>query len=170
MIMSLIVAMSDNRVIGRNNAMPWHLPEDLKFFKRVTMGKPVVMGRNTYESIGKPLPGRDNIVITRNPDYHVDGVHVVGSVQDAVELSGQLTAPNLEAEIMVIGGAQIFELTLPVADRIYLTELHTKIEGDVFFPRFPRDQWEEIARENRPATPENPFTYSFLILERISFE
>lgn len=170
MIMSLIVAMSDNRVIGRNNAMPWHLPEDLKFFKRVTMGKPVIMGRNTYESIGKPLPGRDNIVITRNPDYQVDGVHVVGSVQEAIELSGQLTAPDSEAEMMVIGGAQIFELTLPLADRIYLTELHTKIAGDVFFPQFPREQWEEIARENRPATPENPFTYTFLILERINFE
>jgi dihydrofolate reductase len=168
--MSLIVAMSDNRVIGRNNAMPWHLPEDLKFFKRVTMGKPIIMGRNTYESIGKPLPGRANIVITRNPDYLVDGVHVVNSVEEAIELAGQLTAPDSEAEIMVIGGSQIFDLTLPIADRIYLTELHTKIQGDVFFPRFPRDQWQEIARENRPATPENPFTYSFLILERTTFE
>ncbi len=170
MIMSLIVAMSDNRVIGRNNEMPWHLPEDLKFFKRITMGKPIIMGRNTFESIGKPLPGRANIVITRNPDYHADGVHVVASVEEAIELSGQLTAPDLEAEIMVIGGSQIFAETLPIADRIYLTELHTKIEGDVFFPRFPRDQWQEIARENRPATPENPFTYSFLILERTTFE
>src|SRR5688500_13136490 len=131
MIMSLVVAMTENRVIGQNNAIPWHLPEDLKFFKRITMGKPIIMGRNTFESIGKPLPGRDNIVITRNPDYHVDGVHVVSSVQEAVELAGQLTAPDLEAEMMVIGGQQIFELTLPIADRIYLTELHTKIPGDV---------------------------------------
>jgi dihydrofolate reductase len=168
--MSLVVAMTANRVIGQNNTIPWRLPEDLKFFKRITMGKPIIMGRNTYESIGKPLPGRDNIVITRNPDYQVDGVHVVSSVQDAVELAGQLTAPDLEAEMMVIGGQQIFELTLPIADRIYLTELHTKIPGDVFFPDIPRDQWQEIARENRPATPENPFTYSFLILERTTFE
>ena len=170
MIMSLVVAMTENRVIGQNNTIPWHLPDDLKFFKRITMGKPIVMGRNTYESIGKPLPGRDNIVITRNPDYQVDGVHVVSSVQEAVELAGQLTAPDLEAEMMVIGGQQIFELTLPIADRIYLTELHTKIPGDVFFPKFPHDQWQEIARENRPATPENPFSYSFLILERTTFE
>ena len=162
--------MSENGVIGRNNAMPWHLPEDLKFFKRVTMGKPVIMGRNTYESIGKPLPGRPKIVITRTPDYHVDGVHIVTSVEEAVDLAGQLTAPNIDAEIMVIGGAQIFELTLPVANRIYLTELHANIEGDVFFPPFPPGQWQEVAREDRPATPENPFTYSFLVLERISFE
>ncbi|MES2625117.1 MAG: dihydrofolate reductase [Pseudomonadota bacterium] len=170
MIMSLIVAMTQNRVIGQHNAIPWHLPNDLKFFKRITMGKPIIMGRNTYESIGKPLPGRENIVITRNPDYHVDGVHIVASVQEAIELCGQLTAPDHEAEIMVIGGQQIFEQTLPLADRIYLTELHTTMPGDVFFPRVPNDQFQEIGRENFPATPENPFTYSFLILERVTFE
>jgi dihydrofolate reductase len=170
MIISLLVAMSKNRVIGRANALPWHLPEDMKFFKRITMGKPVVMGRATYESIGKPLAGRANIVITRNSDYAAEGIHVVNSVDDALALSAQLTAPDLDTEIMVIGGAQIFAQTLPIAHRIYLTELNTIIEGDVYFPEFPRDQWTEVARENRPATEANPYTWSFLILERESFE
>lgn len=170
MIISLLVAMARNRVIGRDNALPWHLPEDLQFFKRISMGKPILMGRNTYESIGKPLPGRDNIIITRNPDYEVDGAHVVNSVEDALALSAQLAAPDLDAEIMVIGGAQIFEQTLPIAHRIYLTQINADIEGDVYFPEFPREQWIEVARENRPATEKNPWTWSFLILERESFE
>lgn len=170
MIISLLVAMSRNRVIGRDNALPWHLPEDLKFFKRVTMGKPVVMGRTTYDSIGKPLVDRDNIVITRNPDFEADGVHIVNSVEEALALSVQLAAPEQDPEIMVIGGGQIFDQTLPIAHRIYLTQINADIEGDVYFPAFSREQWIEVARENMPATEKNPFTWSFLILERESFE
>lgn len=170
MIISLLVAMSRNRVIGRDNALPWHLPEDLRFFKRVTMGKPVVMGRTTYDSIGKPLVDRENIVITRNPDFDADGVHIVNSIEEALALSVQLAAPEQDPEIMVIGGGQIFEQTLPIAHRIYLTQINADIDGDVYFPQFSRDQWHEVARENMPATEKNPFTWSFLILERESFE
>ena len=166
MIVSLVVAMTKNRVIGRDNQIPWKLVDDLKFFKRITMGKPIIMGRNTYESIGKPLPGRPNIIITRNPEYEVDGAHVVLSIEEAFELAAQLTSPNEDAEIAVIGGAQIFEKILPVADRIYLTQLNTEIDGDVFFPEFSRGDWQEIARENWPATEANPYTWSITVLER----
>ena len=166
MIVSLVVAMTKNRVIGRNNEIPWRLTDDLKFFKRITMGKPILMGRNTYESIGKPLPGRPNIIITRNPDYEVEGAHVVNTVEEAFALATQLTSPDEDAEIAVIGGAQIFQKVLPVADRIYLTLLNTEMEGDVFFPEFPRQDWQEVARENWPATDANPYTWSITVLER----
>ena len=166
MKISLIVAMAQNRVIGRDNQMPWHLSEDLKYFKRVTMGKPVIMGRNTFESIGKPLPGRPNIVISRNPDYDADGISVVSSVQDALELSEQLTELDDNAEVMIIGGAQIFVLTLPLAQRIYLTQLHAKVAGDTYFPEFPAEDWRLAAREDHPAEGANPYAYSFLVLEK----
>lgn len=144
MKISLIVAMSKNRVIGRQNQMPWHLPDELKYFKRVTMGKPVVMGRNTFESIGKPLPGRPNIVVTRNAEYDADGISVVTSIEDALDLADQLSEHDANAEVMVIGGAQIFAVTLPLADRLYLTEVQAIVDGDVFFPEFPREQWRLV--------------------------
>lgn len=166
MKISLIVAMSQNRVIGRQNQMPWHLPDELKYFKRVTMGKPVLMGRNTFESIGKPLPGRPNIVITRNPDYEADGISVVASVEDALDLAESLTEHDANMEAMVIGGAQIFAATLPVADRLYLTEVHAVIDGDVFFPEFQRERWRIVARDEHAADEKNPYAYSVLVLER----
>lgn len=166
MKVSLIVAMSENRVIGRQNQMPWHLPDELKYFKRVTMGKPVLMGRNTFESIGKPLPGRDNIIITRNADYEADGISVVTSVEDALDLADSLSGNDPIAEAMVIGGAQIFAATLPIADRLYLTEVHAIIDGDVFFPEFPRERWRVVARDEHAADAKNPYAYSVLVLER----
>ncbi len=166
MKISLIVAMSQNRVIGRQNQMPWHLPDELKYFKRVTMGKPVLMGRNTFESIGKPLPGRPNIVITRNPDYEADGISVVTSVEDALDLAESLTEHDANMEAMVIGGAQIFAATLPLADRLYLTEVHAVIDGDVFFPEFQRERWRIVARDEHAADEKNPYAYSVLVLER----
>jgi dihydrofolate reductase len=168
MKISLIVAMSQNRVIGRQNQMPWHLPAELKYFKQVTMGKPVVMGRNTFESIGKPLPGRANIIVTRNAEYDADGVSVVNSVQDALDLADQLNEHDANAEVMVIGGAQIFVETLPVADRLYLTEVHAIVDGDVFFPQFPREQWRLVSREDYAADAKNPYSYSVLVLDRRS--
>ena len=166
MKVSLIVAMSENRVIGRENQMPWHLPDELKYFKQVTMGKPLVMGRNTFESIGKPLPGRPNIVVTRNPDYDADGVSVVSCIEDALELAEQLTERDANAEVMIIGGAQVFAMTLPLADRLYLTEVHATINGDVFFPEFPRDQWRLVARDEHAIDARNPYAYSVMVLER----
>jgi len=166
MKVSLIVAMSQNRVIGRQNQMPWHLPDELKYFKRVTMGKPVLMGRNTFESIGKALPGRPNIVITHNRDYEADDISVVSSVEDALDLAAQMTDYDANAEAMVIGGAQIFAATLPLADRLYLTEVQAIVDGDVFFPKFPRERWRVVARDEHAADEKNPYAYSVLVLER----
>jgi dihydrofolate reductase len=162
MKISLIVAMAQNRVIGRDNRMPWHLPEDLRYFKRITLNKPVVMGRNTFESIGKPLPQRTNIVITRNPGYRIDGAVVVNSLEAALQ-----TCRELEAEeAMVIGGAQIYAQALPMADRLYLTEVAAVIDGDASFPDFDRTRWQEVGRESYKATDNNPYDYAFLVLEK----
>lgn len=166
MKMSLLWAMSNNRVIGRNNALPWHLPEDLKYFKRVTMGKPMIMGRKTYESIGKPLPGRTNIVISRNPHYTAQGVETVTSLDEAMALSELIGKRDGVDEAIVIGGAEIFLLSLPLADRLYLTEVHAHIEGDTWFPEFDHSQWQEVTRENFMADESNPYDYSFLVLDR----
>ncbi len=166
MKISLVVAMSQNRVIGRENQMPWHLPDELKYFKRVTMGKPIIMGRNTFESIGRPLPGRPNIVISRNPDFDADGISVVSSVEDSLELAEQLTERDDNAEAMVIGGAQIFQVTLPLADRLYLTQVNAVVDGDVFFPEFPLDAWRLVSREEHAADKANPYAYTVMVLER----
>jgi dihydrofolate reductase len=166
MKVSLIVAMSQNRVIGRDNQMPWHLPDELQYFKRVTMGKPVLMGRNTFESIGRPLPGRPNIVITRNADYDADGISVVNTVEDALDLAEQLTDYDANAEAMVIGGAQIFATLFPRADMLYLTLVQAEIDGDVFFPEFPAEDWQLVSRDEHAANERNPYPYSVLVLER----
>lgn len=166
MKVSLIVAMSQNRVIGRENQMPWHLPDELQYFKRVTMGKPVLMGRNTFESIGRPLPGRPNIVITRNHEYEADGISVVTSIEDALDLADQLTEHDANAEAMVIGGAQIFAEIFPRADLLYLTLVHAEVAGDVFFPEFPPEEWRLVSRDEHEADARNPYPYSVLVLER----
>jgi dihydrofolate reductase len=162
MKISLIVAMAQNRVIGRDNQMPWHLPEDLRYFKRITLNKPVVMGRNTFESIGRPLPQRTNIVISRNPGYRIDGAVVVNSLEAALQQCRELQAE----EAMIIGGAQIYAQALPLADRLYLTEVAAVIEGDASFPDFDRSLWQEVARESHQATANNPYNYAFLVLEK----
>jgi dihydrofolate reductase len=164
MIVSLIVAMADNRVIGRNNELPWHLPEDLKYFKRVTMGKPVVMGRKTFESIGKPLPGRDNIVITRNSTYQAEGIYVVHTIEEAIALCEQLSQENGNDELMVIGGAEIYTQSLPHANRLYLTRVHADVDGDAWFPEFDENEWQEISAERHSASEQNPYDYSFTVL------
>lgn len=166
MKLALVWAMAQNRVIGRNNALPWHLPEDLKYFKRITMGKPIIMGRKTFESIGKPLPGRTNIVVTRNPDWHHDGVKVVSSLEAARELCESIAEIDGTEEAMVIGGAEIYRQALPLADRLYLTEVHAEVNGDTVFPDFDRSQWQETAREDFEAVGPNPYNYSFIILDK----
>jgi len=158
---ALIVAQSLNRVIGKDNQLPWRIPGDLQHFKDVTMGKPIVMGRKTYDSIGRPLPGRTNIVVTRQSDWCAEGVCVVNTLAEAIDLA----AAEKPSEVMVIGGAQIYELMLPVADRIYLTQVDEVIEGDAFFPELPAEQWREVSR-TRPEGDVSP-AHAFLCLERV---
>jgi len=165
MKLSLVWAMAKNRVIGRNNSLPWYLPEDLKYFKRITLGKPVIMGRKTYESIGKPLPGRTNVVVTRNTDWQAEGVEVVDSLEAARALCESIAEIDGCEEAMVIGGAEIYKQALPLADKLYLTEVHAEVDGDTTFPEFDRDAWQEVAREDFAAAGPNPYDYSFLILE-----
>ena len=169
MKIALIVAMARNRVIGKDNQMPWHLPEDLKYFKRITLKKPVIMGRNTFESIGKPLPDRTNIIVTRNPDYKAAGCIVVNGLDQALQMVADLydtiAAPD-DSEVMIIGGAQIYEQSLGLADRLYLTQVQADVEGDASFPAFDRDSWQEVSREDHAASDNNPYAYSFLVLER----
>ena len=165
MRLSIIVAAADNGVIGHNNALPWHLSEDLQHFKRLTLGKPILMGRKTFESIGRPLPGRTNIVISTNPDYQPDGVRVVGSLPDALALAESIALIDGAEELMVIGGAQIYAEALPRAQRLYLTRVHAEVEGDAFLPTIDWSQWREIARERHAAVPPNPYDYSFVVYE-----
>jgi dihydrofolate reductase len=168
MRLAMIAAQSQNRVIGNNNKLPWYLPEDLKYFKRVTLGKPIIMGRKTFESIGRPLPGRTNIIITRNPDWTHDGagVRVVHSLQQAIELAESLALVNGFEESLVIGGAEIYALALPQADRLYLTQVHAEVQGDAHFPPLDPAQWREMAREDFSAIEPNPYDYSFIVLDR----
>jgi dihydrofolate reductase len=168
MSLALIVAASENHVIGKNNQLPWYLPGDLKYFKAITMAKPVIMGRKTFESIGKPLPGRDNIVITRNADYQADGIKVVASLEEAIALAESITLINGGEEIMIIGGAQIYNQALAMADRVYLTRVHRHVEGDAFFPELAADEWQEVAREDITAEEPNPFDFSYLVLDRVA--
>ncbi len=165
MKLSMIVAVAENGVIGRNNALPWYLPNDLKYFKQTTMGKPVIMGRKTYESIGKPLPGRTNIVITRQADYQPEGVKVVNSVEAARELAESVCLIDGQEEAMIMGGAEIYALALPHTDRLYLTEVHADVEGDAFFPEYDKSLWQEVAREDFAAEGPNPYNYSFVVYE-----
>ncbi len=165
MKLSMIVAVAENGVIGRNNALPWYLPNDLKYFKQTTMGKPVIMGRKTYESIGKPLPGRTNIVITRQADYQPEGVKVVNSVEAARELAESVCLIDGQKEAMIMGGAEIYTLALPHTDRLYLTEVHADVEGDAFFPEYDKSLWQEVAREDFAAEGPNPYNYSFVVYE-----
>ena len=166
MTIALIVAASQNNVIGRNNELPWHLPGDLQYFKTMTLGKPVIMGRKTFESIGRPLPGRDNIVISRQTDYAAKGIEVVSSLEQAIALGENINLINGIQEVMIIGGAQIYEKSLDLADRVYLTRVQCKVEGDAYFPALDDDEWQEIAREDITAKESNPFDFSYLVFER----
>lgn len=172
MKLALIVAMARNRVIGIENKLPWYLPNDLKYFKQVTMGKTIIMGRKTYESIGKPLPGRINIVITRQVDYLPpnanDSVKVVASLADAQALAESLALINGQTEAMIIGGAEIYTQALALVERMYLTEVHADVEGDAFFPEFDRAAWQEQVREDFVAEGGNPCDYSFVVYDRLA--
>jgi dihydrofolate reductase len=157
-IISLLVAIARNGVIGRDNALPWHLPEDLKRFKALTLGHPVIMGRKNYESIGKPLPGRENIVVTRSAQYAAPGCRVARSLEAA------LSSAAGTDEIFVIGGAEIFTLALPLAHRLQVTEIHADVVGDVVFPDYSRGEWREISRE--PGAGAQGLRYDFVVYAR----
>jgi dihydrofolate reductase len=161
-MISFLVAMDQNRVIGKDNQLPWHLPEDLKYFKRMTMGHPIAMGRKTHESIGRILPGRENIIITRNPEYKCEGCTVFSSIQDFVNY-----CTDFENEIFVIGGAEIFKETFPYVDRLYITYIHEAFEGDTFFPNFISSEWKLISSDKGIKNEKNPYEYEFKIYERV---
>jgi dihydrofolate reductase len=157
---SLIVAMSENRVIGRAGGLPWHLPDDLKHFKRLTLERTVIMGRKTFESIGRPLPQRRNVVITRNRGWSAEGVEVAHSLPEA------LARTAWGDEIFVIGGEQVYRDALPLADRIYLTLVHAAVEGDAYFPRFDQSQWRVTQSINHLADDRHAHAFTFLLYER----
>ena len=159
-MISLVVAAADNDVIGRDGGLPWRLPADLRHFRELTMGKPIVMGRLTWESIGRPLPGRQNIVMTRQIAYTAEGADVVATAEEAVAAAGDAD------EIMVIGGAQVYAEFLPGAGRIYLTRVHAEPAGDVRFPPVDKAEWRETSREAHGADAKHEYAFSFLVLER----
>lgn len=161
MIISLIWAMTDDRVIGIENRLPWKLPADMKWFRQHTLGKPVIMGRSTFESFGaKPLPDRKNIVISRNPDYQPAGAETAQSLDDALKKAGNV------AEVMIIGGSSIYQQMLPRADRLYMTLIHADLEGDAWFPEFDQSLWVVQERHDNSADDKNPYDYSFTVLVR----
>lgn len=159
MTLSLIVAMTKNHVIGQENKMPWHLPADLARFRQHTLGKPVIMGRKTFESIGRPLPKRTNIVLSRQPFIH-EGVLWKDSIESVVDFAGD------SQELMILGGGQLFKQALPLANRLYLTEIQTELAGDTFFPQIAYDEWKIEFEHWRPADEQNPYDCRFLILQR----
>ncbi len=160
MRISIIAAMAEDRVIGIENRLPWSLPADMQWFRRHTLGKPVIMGRKTFESIGRPLPKRTNVVVTGDPSYRAEGCRVVHSIEAALE------AAQPAEEVMVIGGASFYRQILPRADRLYLTQIHAVIEGDAWFPPIDPSEWREIEREEYPADAANPHGMTFQVLER----
>jgi dihydrofolate reductase len=160
-MISIIVAVAENGVIGSDNRLPWHLPDDLKRFKALSLGKPIVMGRRTFESIGRPLPGRTNIVVSRQPGLAIEGAIVVPSLDAALEATG--AAP----EVVVIGGAEIFRLALPRTDTIHLTRVHASVAGNVHFPELDPANWREAAVEHHAADERHQYAFSFVTLQRI---
>ena len=162
MELAIVVAVAENNVIGKNNQLVWHMPQDLKHFKSITMGFPIIMGRKTYESIGKPLPGRTSIVITRQPDYYANGCIVVRSIQDAIR---QAKMQNKE-KAFVIGGAEIYRQATDVCDTMFLTRIRHSFEGDTFFPEIDPNKWIETEKESYPADDKNLYPFDFITLKR----
>lgn len=163
MKISMISALAENRVIGNNNALPWHLPADFKYFKEKTLGKTIILGLNTFKSIGeKPLPGRKHIILNNDPNYNVpEGCFVARSIDEALEI-----AKN-ELEVMICGGASVYKQFLPLADRLYLTYVKANPEGDTYFPELNASEWKEVSREDHKADEKNIYDYSFVVLEKI---
>ncbi len=167
MIISMIAAMGNNRVIGKNNALPWHLPADFKYFKDKTINKTIILGLNTFKSIGeKPLPNRKHIILNNNANYKVpENCFLAKSIDESLEIAKKISGGGDE-EIMICGGAQVYKQFLPLADRLYLTFIHHSFEGDTFFPKFDINDWQETSREDYQPDEKNLYPYSFVILER----
>ncbi|GAB4420199.1 MAG: dihydrofolate reductase [Sideroxydans sp.] len=161
MTLSLIVAMASNRTIGRHNTLPWHIPEDLKRFKALTLGHHIIMGRKTFDSIGRPLPGRTTVIISRNTGLMIPGCIITHSLPEAIA-----ACPN-DAEVFVVGGAEIYAQALPLADRLYITEIQQAVVGDAHFPMFDRAVWREVTREVHQQTEPQPLQYHFVTYRRI---
>lgn len=161
MKLAIIVATDQQNLIGKDNDLPWKISADLQYFRRVTMGKPLIMGRNTHESIGRALPGRKNIVITSDLRYQAEGCCVVHSIDQA------MSECDDAKEVMVMGGASLYKQLLPQADRLYLTQVHASLEGDTWFPDWQQSDWQELSRENYPADEKNEYAYSFIVYERV---
>ena len=161
MKLSLIAAMAHHRVIGKNNQLPWHLPADLRHFKTITTGKPIIMGRKTFEAIGKPLPHRLNVVLTTDQSWSAAGVRVAYNWEQALE------ACDSASEVMVIGGAQLYKQTLPIATHLYLTFIDAEIEGDAYFPEWNPSEWIEIDRKFQSADQANQYAMEFINLQRL---
>ena len=159
MIVTFVVAAAANNAIGKDNQLLWNLPTDLKHFKKITSGHTIIMGRKTFDSMGKPLPNRRNIVITRNRDLKIEGAAVTQSLDEALEMC------NNEAEVFVIGGAEIYKAALDRTDKIYLTRVQKSFEGDAYFPDLDPEKWIEVAREDHPADEKNPIDFSFITLQ-----
>ena len=162
MKLSLIVAVAENNTIGHNNQLIWHLPNDLKQFRRLTTGHCIIMGRKTFDSIGKPLPNRTSIIVSRNPDFQIEGCITVDSLEKAISKASEIESQ----ETFIIGGAEIYRLSLPLADKIYLTEVHHSFEGDALFPTIDPLVWQETKRENFETDEKHLYTYSFVELEK----
>jgi dihydrofolate reductase len=162
MRVSAVVAASDNNVIGKDGGLPWHVSSDLKLFKEITMGKPVIMGRRTWESLPKqPLPGRRNIVITRNPDYAAEGADVAGSIHEALAMC------EGEPEVSIIGGGQVYEQAMDRTDRIYLTRIHLTVDGDTFLPELPENEWQEVERRAYEKGERDDAAFTLVVLDRV---
>jgi len=158
----MIAAVADNRVIGRDNDLIWHLPADLQFFKTTTKGHHIIMGRKTFESLNKPLPYRTNIIVTRQSDYRVEGVLVVRSLDEAIQ------AVSNDEEPFIVGGAEIYRQGMEIADRIYITRVHGEFEGDTFFPEINEETWKVVKKEFRPKDERNPYDMTFYTYERVA--
>ncbi len=164
--LSLVVAMAENRVIGRDNGLIWRIKSDLKYFKANTIGRPVIMGRKTFLSIGRPLPARENIVLTRDPDFSATGVHAVRSMDEAIELANRLGVEMGASEIAVAGGADVYAQILPQAHKIVLTLVHARPEGDAFFPAFEQMNFRETFRETHEAGPDDQYSFTYITYQR----
>jgi len=162
MIVSTIVATAKNNVIGKDNDIPWYLPADLKYFKKTTLNHHIIMGRNCYESIGKPLPKRTNMILTRNPFYIVSNCYVLNSLEEALQIAEE----NGEEEAFIIGGAQIYELGMKYTNKLYLTEVDLEVEGDIIFPKLNMDEWELLSEEAHKADEKNEYDYTFKIFQK----
>ncbi len=160
-MLSIIVALSENNVIGRDNGLPWRLSADLKRLKGLTMGHHIIMGRRTWESLGRPLPGRQNVVITRDRNFSAEGAIIVHSLDEALKVAAN------DSEVFIFGGGKVFAEALPKVEKIYLTKVHTKIDGDTFFPALNEGEWKEIERHEFSSDEKNEFDYSFVTVERI---